>query len=168
LKRRRALRDDLAKSIGAADKVLRWALVRVRWQEYLPERSAEGVHPTAKIHALQDVKLPFVQAHMTAVVKINQPRIKGAVVGRGKRKAVYHVIRASVGTDWQNVRRVYQTELHTGHRAAVAVGEKDLLTEAGQAGQTAHFLHYSLPLRGQNLHLLRGGLLKMGYLVQQP
>ena len=83
---------------------------------------------------VQDMKLSFVKVHGVMFVKINQPCVEGAVVRRGKGNAISDVIRASIRPNWQDVCRVYQTELHAGHGATVAICKQNLLTKTGETG----------------------------------
>jgi len=64
--------------------------------------------------------------HAVLVGQVDQSRIKRPVVGRGKGDAIPHMIRASLGADRENVRRIDQTELYARDCAAVAVREENL------------------------------------------
>ncbi len=90
------------------------------------------------------------------------------MVGRRKGDPVPHMIHASGCSDRQDVRRVHQTKLNARHGAAVAVGEKNLLAETGQAGKAAHLLDDAPAWRRQNVDLLGRRLLETGNLVEQP
>ena len=89
------------------------------------------------------------------------------MVGRRKRNPVSDVVRTTGSSNGQNVRRIHQTKLNARHGTTVAISEKNLLAETCEAGKTAYFLNHALARRGQNFDLLRGGLLKMGNLVEQ-
>ena len=68
------------------------------------------------------------------------------MVSWGKSNAVSHVIRATLGTYWENVCRIHQAQLYACHCAAVAVREEHLLPETGKTGEPAYFLDDPLPV----------------------
>lgn len=157
---------NLPESVGATDKVLRRTLVRIRGQEDLSrERRAKGVGAAGKVHLLQQMELALIEPHVVIFVEEYQPSVKRPMIGRGERDPVPHVVRASGCPDWENVRRVHQTKLNTRYSAAVAVREKNLLTETGEAGKATHFLNDALARRRKNFDLACRGLLKVGNLV---
>jgi len=77
------------------------------------------------------------------------------MVGRGEGNAICHMVRTSVGSNRQDVCSIDQAELYPCYRALVAIGEKNLLSEAGEASQPVYLLNDPSARRGQDLNLLR-------------
>ena len=105
---------------------------------------------------------------MVILVKVDESCIECTVVCRRKRDSVSYVIRASGGSNGENVRCVHQAKLDASHGTTIAVCKENLLAETGKASKAGHFLNDALAGRGQRFDLLLGWLLEMSDLIKKP
>jgi hypothetical protein len=138
---------NIPELVRSADKVCFRSLLWVWGKEYRrTEPCSKGIDPPGKVQALQRMEICIVQPHTALFIQVDQPRIKGAVIGGGQCNSVPYMVRASRSSHRENVGRVHQFQLNPGNGALIPVGKQNPPTKISGPAQSANLANNPLAL----------------------